>query len=239
MTACIERQTRRPPLNPDQPDLFRGSLADARYTGPAAANTGLNGRMILFDAGHPLGGTRLIHPDQVDRGLNRPDLDANGIDDVCEDLDRDGITDVIDNCIHQPSLGGVRGSRYQNGVIIANAPYAGTTVETFHGRCQLSDDSNERFCYDVSNPSQVNQDSDAFGDACDDDIDGDGIGDVCDLCIYQASTSNTDIDNDGRGDSCDLDLDGDGWLNNDDNCPGLANVDQADVNTDGIGDVCQ
>jgi hypothetical protein len=57
------------------------------------------------------------------------------------------------------------------------------------------------------------------------DADGDGIGDSCDVC--------TDLDDDGYGDpgfpanTCELD-----------NCPSIANADQADADGDGIGDVC-
>jgi len=50
------------------------------------------------------------------------------------------------------------------------------------------------------------------------DIDGDGIGDVCDLSA--------------------LDLDGDGILNADDNCPNDHNISQTDSDSDGAGNAC-
>ncbi len=79
------------------------------------------------------------------------------------------------------------------------------------------------------------------------DVDNDGIGDVCDNCPDIANADQTDDDNDGIGDVCDdcFDSDGDGYgdpgLGNacaDDNCPGIYNPDQMDTDHDGIGDVC-
>lgn len=42
------------------------------------------------------------------------------------------------------------------------------------------------------------------------DTDGDGIGDVCDLCPGDPTSDQTDTDGDGVGDFCDLDDDEDG-----------------------------
>jgi gliding motility-associated-like protein len=47
-----------------------------------------------------------------------------------------------------------------------------------------------------------------------------------------------DLDNDGIADVCDNDLDGDGVDNDIDNCPTVANSNQADLDRNGIGDVC-
>lgn len=100
------------------------------------------------------------------------------------------------------------------------------------------------------------------------DSDGDGIGDVCDICPNDENNINTippDSDLDGIGDSCDVcpndvhnDRDGDGFCGdvdpcpndyyNDsdsdgvcgdvDNCPGDSNADQTDTDGDTVGDAC-
>ncbi len=79
------------------------------------------------------------------------------------------------------------------------------------------------------------------------DSDGDGNGDVCDIC--PGYDDNLDIDEDGYPDGCDncptvynsdqtLDTDGDGVGDQCDNCPDIDNEDQSDEDIDGIGDAC-
>jgi hypothetical protein len=90
------------------------------------------------------------------------------------------------------------------------------------------------------------------------DLDGDGLGDVCDNCPQAANSDQSDIDADGLGDICDPDRDGDGVLddgdssgvigdnpcpdqivvNCDDNCPDVVNDLQEDGDDDGRGDAC-
>ncbi|MFN3201592.1 MAG: lectin-like domain-containing protein [Bradymonadia bacterium] len=77
------------------------------------------------------------------------------------------------------------------------------------------------------------------------DGDGDGVGDLCDLCPAVADADQADEDGDDIGDACDLcpgdvvnDPDGDAVCALTDNCPAIANAGQDDTDGDDIGDAC-
>jgi len=82
-------------------------------------------------------------------------------------------------------------------------------------------------CPFVDNPSQVDQDGDGIGDACD-DSDRDARTDDRDNCPAVHNPNQADCDDDGIGDACSPfgDLDADGMLDECDNCPDVANPGQ-------------
>ena len=69
------------------------------------------------------------------------------------------------------------------------------------------------------------------------DVDGDGVPDINDNCIAVNNSDQEDVNGNGRGDVCD-DFDQDGLINSQDNCPNHPNRNQRDVDSDGIGNVC-
>ncbi|KAL1377576.1 hypothetical protein pipiens_016171 [Culex pipiens pipiens] len=116
-------------------------------------------------------------------------------------------------------------------------------------------------CLWHSNSGQEDANANGVGDACEDDVDSDGvvnrvdncpyvsnadqldqdmdnIGDACDNCVLISNTEQKNLDKDGVGDACDPDIDGDGLLNQLDNCKLHYNPNQDDRDQDGIGDAC-
>ncbi|PLX27291.1 hypothetical protein C0581_03480 [Candidatus Parcubacteria bacterium] len=103
-------------------------------------------------------------------------------------------------------------------------------------------------CPSHANADQLDTDDDGLGDVCDEcvddatntcgDTDKDKILDDYDNCLNTPNFDQLDTDSDGLGDVCDEDIDNDSILNLSDNCPLIPNADQLDTDGDGIGDVC-
>ncbi|XP_025602698.2 cartilage oligomeric matrix protein [Athalia rosae] len=168
--------------------------------------------------------------------------DGDDYGDACDqDADNDGILNNADNC-----------------PLVYNPDQADNDRDGPDKRGDACDN-----CPDVNNPFQEDIDGDGQGDACDDDMDndgipnrqdncprtknrdqrdhdGDGIGDVCDNCPAKSNPDQRDADHDRVGDICDTgaDWDRDGIQDNLDNCPKVPNSDQVDTDGDGRGDAC-
>ncbi|XP_068106211.1 thrombospondin-4 isoform X2 [Hyperolius riggenbachi] len=149
------------------------------------------------------------------------DTDNDGQGDACDDdMDGDGIKNILDNCQRVPNVD----QKDKDGDGVGDA-------------CDS--------CPDIMNPNQSDIDNDLVGDSCDtnQDSDGDGHQDSSDNCPTVINSSQLDTDKDGLGDECDDDDDNDGIPDlippGPDNCRLVPNPGQEDDNNDGVGDICE
>jgi len=169
------------------------------------------------------------NPDQKDENNNG---EGNGIGDACElgsSLDGDGDSlpdDLEESVFHtdptKPDTDGdglsdsdeVNGPTYQNGEGPLNPDVDEDGI--CDGPATVSDDSGEICnagpngtgdnCPIVKNGDQLDSDGNGRGDACDGDMDGDGIADADDDCPFISDPLQADSNEDGVGDVCDPNL---------------------------------
>jgi hypothetical protein len=187
----------------------------------------------------------------IDTGDNCPtvsnhdqaDLDGDLTGDAC-DGDRDG-DDVANGADVFPDDGGEwadsDGDRVgDNADAFPNDPKETQDTDRDH----TGDNADN--CVAVANEDQADLDGDKRGDACDGDIDGDGVANGDDRFPRDKAESK-DSDGDLIGDNADkfpydaketVDADGDGIGDNGDNCRTTSNAGQADLDKDGQGDAC-
>lgn len=181
---------------------------------------------------------------QVDFSVTWVAADANcdGRADVA-DSDGDGVDDSRDVCQGwddrvDPDLDGVPTG-------CDACPDDNPNDGDLDGLCASYDN-----CESAFNPDQDDLDGDGLGNICDTDWDGDGVEDGADLCLGFNDAADADRDGipdgpDYYGEVCDVcpddfenDADDDGLCESSDNCEDVYNDDQSDWDADGLGDVC-
>ena len=163
--------------------------------------------------------------------VDQIDSDGDGIGDACDDdADGDGVPDDVDNCLglaNPDQLDLDRDGEGDacdddidgDGLDAAAEMMRGTDVRIADTDVDGILDG-EDTCPLRADRIALDTDGDGYGDACDQDDDGDGLRDWVDACPYVESVF-------GDRAPCAGDVDSDGVVDDEDTCPYVPNPDQA------------
>lgn len=151
------------------------------------------------------------------------DADRDGEGDACDpDADNDGVDNrPVRNVKNLRKIGRQKLICFQDNCPLVYNP---DQADSDEGGGDRQGDACDN-CPLVPNTDQSDIDKDGMGDACDSDMDNDGILNERDNCPKNPNSDQRDSDGDGVGDVCD-------------NCPRIYNADQRDSDNDLVGDVC-
>jgi len=123
----------------------------------------------------------------------QPDLDGDTLGDACDlDVDGDGMVNLEDPCPMNASIS--TPSAEQRSLCFPDSDGDGISEV---------DPLRADVCPMIFDPDQLDTDGDGAGDACDLDLDDDGIQNLLDNCEALVNPDQLDADRDLRGDACD------------------------------------